>query len=142
MQSAARLTEQAKALDVAGCFAIVLECVPRALAGQITQTVSAATIGIGAGKACDGQVSVINDLLGLSTGYLPRHAKRYARFYDDGLAAVRTYVDEVRSGAFPGAEHSIETADPAPASGNVPSAEASPSTTAPTNAPSVDPASR
>ena len=109
MESAARLTEQAKALDIAGCFSIVLECVPTSLAVQITQTVQAATIGIGAGVGCDGQVSVINDLLGLTTGYLPRHAKRYADFFNEGLAAVRTYVDEVRSGAFPAAEHSIES---------------------------------
>ncbi len=109
MESAARLVEQAKALDIAGCFSIVLECVPTSLAVQITQTVQAATIGIGAGIGCDGQVSVINDLLGLTTGYLPRHAKRYADFFNEGLAAVRTYVDEVRSGAFPSAEHSIES---------------------------------
>ena len=109
MESAARLVEQAKALDIAGCFSMVLECVPTSLAAQVTQAVRAATIGIGAGLACDGQVSVINDLLGLTTGYLPRHAKRYAHFYDDGLSAVRAYVEEVRSGVFPGAEHSIET---------------------------------
>jgi 3-methyl-2-oxobutanoate hydroxymethyltransferase len=109
MQSAARVVEQAKALDIAGCFSIVLECIPTALAAQITQTIDAATIGIGAGIACDGQVSVINDLLGLTTGYLPRHAKRYADFFNEGMAAVRTYVDEVRSGAFPTAEHSIES---------------------------------
>jgi 3-methyl-2-oxobutanoate hydroxymethyltransferase len=109
MESAARLIEQAKALDIAGCFSIVLECVPTSLAVQVTQTVQAATIGIGAGIGCDGQVSVINDLLGLTAGYLPRHAKRYADFFNEGLAAVRTYVDEVRSGAFPSAEHSIES---------------------------------
>ena len=109
MEAAARLIEQAKALDIAGCFSIVLECVPTSLAVQVTQTVQAATIGIGAGIGCDGQVSVINDLLGLTTGYLPRHAKRYADFFNEGLAAVRTYVDEVRSGAFPSAEHSIES---------------------------------
>jgi 3-methyl-2-oxobutanoate hydroxymethyltransferase len=108
MESAARLTEQAKALDIAGCFSIVLECVPTALAAQITQTVQAATIGIGAGIACDGQVSVINDLLGLTTGYLPKHAKRYADFFNEGLDAVRTYVDEVRTGVFPAAEHTLE----------------------------------
>jgi len=109
MEAAARLIEQAKALDIAGCFSIVLECVPASLAAQVTQTVQAATIGIGAGIGCDGQVSVINDLLGLTTGYVPRHAKRYADFFNEGLAAVRTYVDEVRSGALPSAEHSIES---------------------------------
>ncbi len=110
MESAARLVEQAKALDIAGSFAIVLECVPTSVAATLTATVQAATIGIGAGIACDGQVSVINDLLGLSSGYLPRHAKRYASFYEEGMAAVRTHVDEVRGGIFPGPEHSIEAA--------------------------------
>jgi 3-methyl-2-oxobutanoate hydroxymethyltransferase len=107
-ESAAQLLEQAVALDGAGCFSIVLECIPARLAERITQNVKAATIGIGAGIACDGQVSVIHDLLGLSTGYLPKHAKRYAEFYKDGLAAMRSYVDEVRTGVFPAAEHSIE----------------------------------
>ena len=115
MAAAARLIEHAKALDIAGCFAIVLECIPATLGARVTETVAAATIGIGAGIACDGQVSVINDLLGLSTGYVPKHAKQYAHFYDEGLAAIRTYVDDVRSGAFPQAEHSILTSDEPPA---------------------------
>jgi len=106
--AAALIEEQATLLDDAGCFAIVLECVPSALAARVSANIRAATIGIGAGSQCDGQVSVVNDLLGLSTGYLPRHAKRYANFYDDGINAVRRYVDEVRSGEFPGPEHSIE----------------------------------
>lgn len=115
-ESAAQLVEQAKALDQAGCFSIVLECVPAQLGAGITQSVKAATIGIGAGVECDGQVSVIHDLLGLSTGYLPKHAKRYAEFYKEGLAAVRSYVDEVRTGAFPGPEHSIDASEkPKPA---------------------------
>jgi len=103
----ASILRGAVALDEAGCFSIVLECVPTALAGDITRTIHAATIGIGAGPQCDGQVSVINDVLGLSTGYLPRHAKRYANFYQDGLAAVRTHVDEIRSSAFPAPEHEV-----------------------------------
>ncbi len=107
-ESAERLVEQAKTLDAAGCFSVVLECVPAPLAAHISQSIEAATIGIGAGVDCDGQVSVIHDLLGLSTGYLPKHAKRYAEFYKEGLSAVRSYVDEVRSGAFPGPEHSID----------------------------------
>lgn len=116
-ESAAQLVEQAKALDHAGCFSIVLECVPASLAAGITQSVRAATIGIGAGVECDGQVSVIHDLLGLSTGYLPKHAKRYAEFYKEGLCAIRSYVDEVRAGSFPGPEHSIDVTEkqkPAP----------------------------
>jgi 3-methyl-2-oxobutanoate hydroxymethyltransferase len=105
--SAASILAQAVGLDGAGCFAIVLECVPSALSAEITKNVRCATIGIGAGPHCDGQVSVINDVLGLSTGHRPRHAKRYAAFYDDGLAAVRTHVQEIRAAAFPGPEHEV-----------------------------------
>jgi 3-methyl-2-oxobutanoate hydroxymethyltransferase len=104
---AAGMLAQAQALDAAGCFAIVLECVPSNVAAAITAGVRAATIGIGAGPACDGQVSVVNDVLGLSTGYLPKHAKRYADFYDEGLRAVRAHVADVRCAAFPGPEHEV-----------------------------------
>jgi 3-methyl-2-oxobutanoate hydroxymethyltransferase len=122
--SAASILRQAQALDAAGCFAIVLECMPSALAAEITRSVHAATIGIGAGPHCDGQVSVINDVLGLTTGYKPKHAKRYAEFYEAGLAAVRTHVEEIRSAAFPGPEHEVggapaaakKTATPGPSS--------------------------
>jgi 3-methyl-2-oxobutanoate hydroxymethyltransferase len=106
-ETADLLLSQAEALDRAGCFAIVLECVPSELAVRVSGAIRAATIGIGAGPGCDGQVSVINDLLGLSTGYLPRHAKRYARLYDEGLAAVRAYVADVRSVSFPEPEHEV-----------------------------------
>jgi len=105
--SAAAILQQAVALDDAGCFSIVLECVPSPLAAEITGRIRAATIGIGAGPHCDGQVSVINDVLGLTTGYVPRHAKRYVAFYEEGLAAVRSHVDEIRTGAFPGPEHEV-----------------------------------
>jgi 3-methyl-2-oxobutanoate hydroxymethyltransferase len=106
-ETADLLLAQAEALDRAGCFAIVLECVPSELAVRVSGAIRAATIGIGAGPGCDGQVSVINDLLGLSTGYLPRHAKRYARLYDEGLAAVRAYVADVRAVNFPEPEHEV-----------------------------------
>lgn len=105
--AAAHILRQAAALDEAGCFSIVLECMPSPLAKETTRTVRAATIGIGAGPDCDGQVSVINDVLGLTTGYLPRHAKQYAAFYADGLAAVRAHVDDIRSLAFPAHEHEV-----------------------------------
>lgn len=105
--SAANILAQAVSLDEAGCFSMVLECVPSGLSAQITKCVRCATIGIGAGPHCDGQVSVVNDVLGLSTGYLPRHAKRYAAFYDDGLAAVRAHVQEIRAAVFPGPEHEV-----------------------------------
>ncbi len=107
--SAALILTQAHALSDAGCFAIVLESLPAQLAARVTREVLASTIGIGAGPHCDGQVGVINDLLGLSAGYVPRHAKRYARFYDEGLNAVRTHIAEVKSSAFPGPEHSIKS---------------------------------
>jgi 3-methyl-2-oxobutanoate hydroxymethyltransferase len=134
MAQAARLIEQAKALDGAGCFSVVLECIPTTLAARITEAVQAATIGIGAGVACDGQVSVVNDLLGLSTGYLPRHAKRYAEFFSHGVAAIRSHVEEVRAGTFPGAEHSILTPDEAQA----PRQRAQRADADPTAAPSAD----
>lgn len=105
--SAALIAQEAGALDAAGCFAIVLECIPSAVARDITRSVRAATIGIGAGPDCDGQVQVVNDTLGLATKYVPRHAKRYAQFYEQGLAAVRTYVADVREQKFPGPEHEI-----------------------------------
>jgi len=105
--SAASILKSAIALDQAGCFSIVLECVPSPLAAEISRTIGAATIGIGAGPHCDGQVSVINDVLGLTTGYVPRHAKRYASFYEVGLTAVRSHIDEIRSNAFPAPEHEV-----------------------------------
>lgn len=106
-KAAAEIARQARELDTAGCFSIVLECVPTPVAAEITAAVRAATIGIGAGPKCDGQVSVVNDVLGLSTGHHPRHAKRYAAFYETGLAAVRTHVDEIRTSAFPAREHEV-----------------------------------
>ncbi|GAG18001.1 unnamed protein product, partial [marine sediment metagenome] len=78
LEAAIRLMNDAKALDEAGVFAIVLECVPEPLSKLITEKVSVPTIGIGAGKYCDGQVQVISDLLGLYTDFVPKHAKQYA----------------------------------------------------------------
>jgi 3-methyl-2-oxobutanoate hydroxymethyltransferase len=120
--SAASILKSAIALDEAGCFSIVLECVPTPLAAEITRSIGSATIGIGAGPDCDGQVSVINDVLGLSTGYLPRHAKRYAEFYQQGLDAVRTHIDEIRSQAFPAAEHEVGAPHPTSKQSESPSA--------------------
>lgn len=118
-ESADVLFAQAQALDRAGCFAIVLECVPSDLAAKVSAAIRGATIGIGAGPGCDGQVSVINDVLGLTTGYVPRHAKRYAHLYDVGLAAVRAYVDDVRSLKFPEKENEV-AASPADAHASAP----------------------
>jgi 3-methyl-2-oxobutanoate hydroxymethyltransferase len=122
--AAALIAEQAAALDAAGAFALVLELIPARLAAQITAAVRASTIGIGAGKFCDGQINVVNDLLGLSTGYIPRHAKRYAALYDQGLSAIRAYVADVRSAMFPGPEHAIGAAQESPDPSSVPEANA------------------
>jgi len=100
-EAAARLLEDALALDEAGAFAIVLETVPTPLATLITQKVSIATIGIGAGAGCAGQVQVINDILGLFADFVPKHAKRYAKLIDVMSSAITEYYDEVKSGSFP-----------------------------------------
>ena len=100
-EAAIRLVNDAKALDEAGTFAIVLECVPEPLSKLITEKVSVPTIGIGAGKYCDGQVQVISDLLGLYTDFVPKHAKQYARLFEIIKSATADYIAEVQAGAFP-----------------------------------------
>jgi 3-methyl-2-oxobutanoate hydroxymethyltransferase len=107
-QAAAKIVADARAIEDAGAYAIVLEAIPPDVAEDVTGAVSVPTIGIGAGAACDGQVLVCTDLLGMSRGHSPRFAKRYAELGDAIVAAVRTYVDEVQSGAFPGAEHAYK----------------------------------
>ncbi len=106
--AAARLIADAKAIEDAGAFCIVLEAIPPDVAAQITAAVSVPTIGIGAGNACDGQVLVCTDLLGLSRGHTPKFAKRFAELGDSAVAAVADYVQQVRSGAFPDAAHSYK----------------------------------
>ncbi len=98
---AARMLDDARALEQAGVFSIVLETVPAALASLITEKISVPTIGIGAGIGCDGQVQVINDILGSYTGYIPKHAKQYAKLVDIISNAVSQYREEVISGKFP-----------------------------------------
>ncbi len=100
-EAAIRLMNDAKALDEAGVFAIVLECVPEPLSKIITEKASVPTIGIGAGKYCDGQVQVISDLLGLYTDFVPKHAKQYARLFEIIRSATADYIAEVQTGAFP-----------------------------------------
>jgi 3-methyl-2-oxobutanoate hydroxymethyltransferase len=99
------LIEDAQALEEAGAFAIVFESVPAPLAKLITQKVAVPTIGIGAGKDCDGQVQVISDLLGLYTDFVPRHAKQYAKLADIIRGAVADYSAEVKAGSFPTPKH-------------------------------------
>jgi 3-methyl-2-oxobutanoate hydroxymethyltransferase len=102
---AVRLYEDALALEEAGCFAIVLEAVPAAVATSITDALTIPTIGIGAGGGCDGQVLVWHDLLGLYEGHAPRFVKQYANLADEIGRALEAYVAEVRSGAFPAEQH-------------------------------------
>jgi 3-methyl-2-oxobutanoate hydroxymethyltransferase len=105
-EAAVRVLNDAIALDEAGAFAIVLECVPEPLSKLITETVSVPTIGIGAGKYCDGQVLVINDMLGLFTDFVPKHTKQYARLFETIKKATSDYIAEVQAGTFPTAKQS------------------------------------
>jgi 3-methyl-2-oxobutanoate hydroxymethyltransferase len=100
-EAAARLLEDAQALEEAGAFAIVLETIPAPLAKIITQKIAIPTIGIGAGIDCGGQVQVINDILGSFTEFVPKHAKQYAKLSDTIRKAVTQYDSEVKSGKFP-----------------------------------------
>ena len=106
-EAAARLLEDARVLEQAGAFAIVLETVPTPLATLITKSISIPTIGIGAGAGCDGQVLVINDILGSFTDFVPKHAKQYAKLAEIIRAAVTEYDREVKAGSFPTEEQSF-----------------------------------
>ena len=107
-QSAKRIWEDAKLLEEAGVFAITLECIPDKLAQLITKSLRIPTIGIGAGKSCDGQVLVINDMLGMFSDFVPRFVKQYAKLNTEITAAVQDYIAEVREGDFPAGEHTFD----------------------------------
>jgi 3-methyl-2-oxobutanoate hydroxymethyltransferase len=107
-EAALDLVAGARALEDGGCCSIVLEAVPAPVAARITAELSIPTIGIGAGPNCDGQVLVYHDLLGLTEGHLPRFVKRYANLSREIRDALEAYAAEVRSGAFPGEEHTYE----------------------------------
>ncbi len=106
-RDAEALLRDARAAEQAGAFAIVLECIPAPLAAEITQTLSIPTIGIGAGNACDGQVLVLHDMLGLTGGHVPRFVKPFANLRESIRQAVTQYCDEVRDGGFPAKEQSF-----------------------------------
>lgn len=110
-ESAERLYRDALSLEEAGCFAVVLEGIPWQLAKRITEGIRIPTIGIGAGPHCDGQVLVINDMLGLHENPLPRFVKKYDEFADRMRNAVSAYARDVREGVFPGPEHSYSAGD-------------------------------
>jgi 3-methyl-2-oxobutanoate hydroxymethyltransferase len=103
---ASRLLDDARALEAAGAFAVVLEAVPSALAKKITQAISISTIGIGAGPYCDGQVLVLYDLLGLFDAFIPKFVKTYAHLKADSLQALARYKEEVEQGKFPSDQES------------------------------------
>lgn len=98
---AEKLLSDAKALDKAGCFCIVLEKIPAALAKKVTEAVSCATIGIGAGAECDGQVLVYADMLGMNKGFKPKFLRQYADLYEIMTTAIGKYVNDVKSKDFP-----------------------------------------
>ena len=105
---AARILEDALLLEEAGCFALVLETIPAPLAQQISERLTIPTIGIGAGRACDGQVLVCYDLLGLYDQLAPKFVKRFGDLATATREAVSAYVAEVKGGAFPAPEHSFK----------------------------------
>lgn len=102
---ATRIAEEALALQEAGCFALVLEAIPAAVTEQLMPYLHIPVIGIGAGPATDGQVLVFHDLLGMSAGTPARFVKRYADLHEQMVRAVGAYAEEVRTGKFPGPEH-------------------------------------
>jgi len=123
-QEGDRLLEEAKMLEEAGCFCLVLEKVPAVLAQRVTDAIGIPTIGIGAGAGCDGQVLVINDVLGLDPEFRPRFVKRFAELGSQIVEAAATYCNEVRQGEFPAPEHEYKDT-----SGHLSSAKGSTKTT-------------
>ena len=106
-RQARAIIADARALEAAGCYSLVLESIPAELAADVTATLSIPTIGIGAGKSCDGQVLVGYDLLGMNPAFKPRFLKTYGNLHDSIASAVRAYGDEVRAGVFPAEEHTV-----------------------------------
>jgi 3-methyl-2-oxobutanoate hydroxymethyltransferase len=110
-EAAAALVDDARALAEAGCFAVVLECVPREVARLVTGEIPVPTIGIGAGPDCDGQVLVLHDLLGLEDRIVPKFVRRYGSVKADAVAAVAAYAGDVRARAFPSDAESYHLSD-------------------------------
>lgn len=111
-ESAARkLLEDAKEIEAAGAFAIVLECVPAALAELVTKEISIPTIGIGAGAGCDGQIIVYQDMLGMYSDFTPKFVKRFGEIGTAMKEAFKAYIEEIEQGTFPAEEHTYKIAD-------------------------------
>ena len=100
-EEANKLREDAKLLEAAGCFAIVLEKIPAKLAEEVSKSISIPTIGIGAGGACDGQVLVMHDMLGINTEFKPRFLRQYLNIHEQASKAVQQYITDIKSGDFP-----------------------------------------
>ncbi|HEV3452075.1 MAG TPA: 3-methyl-2-oxobutanoate hydroxymethyltransferase [Acidimicrobiia bacterium] len=111
LETARAIVDDAVALADAGCFAVVLECVPDAVARLVTDSVAVPTVGIGAGRHCDGQVLVLHDLLGFDDHVAPKFVRRYATLADDATAAVARFADDVRAGRFPSSDETYHAAD-------------------------------
>ncbi len=110
-RAAKRLLEDARILEEAGAFSLVLESVPARLAEYISRQISIPTIGIGAGAGCDGQVLVTHDLLGLFDRFTPKFVKKYANFHEAMSQAFAKYIEDVQTKKFPAAEHTVEMSD-------------------------------
>ncbi len=109
--AARKLLEDAKAVEKAGAFAVVLECVPAKLAKLVTESIQIPTIGIGAGADCDGQVLVNQDMLGMFSDYVPKFVKQFAHVGDIIRDAVKSYIEEINNGVFPAEEHTYKIDD-------------------------------
>lgn len=109
--AAKRLLEDAKILEEAGAFSLVLEAVPAKLAEYISKQISIPTIGIGAGAGCDGQVLVTHDVLGLFERFTPKFVRQYANFHAEMNKAFTEYIDDVKGKRFPAVEHTVEMTD-------------------------------
>ncbi len=108
IQTALKMVDDARKLEEAGAFGVVLECVPWLLAGLITRSIGIPTIGIGAGEQCDGQVLVYHDVMGLTTGKRPKFVKEYANARAEMEKGIQSYIQEVKEGKFPAEEHRFE----------------------------------
>ena len=106
MDEAKRLIEDAKALEAAGCFAIVLEKIPADLAAKVAKEVEIPIIGIGAGPGVDGQVMVVHDMLGINNEFSPRFLRKYHNLFEEMLGSFHRYIEDVRSGDFPNEDES------------------------------------
>ena len=110
-EAARRLADDAKALQEAGCFAVVIEGVPDVVGEMVTESIEIPTIGIGAGPGCDGQVLVYADLVGLENRFKPKFVRRYGNAFDDQTAALAQYAADVRDGTFPAADEAYKAND-------------------------------